>query len=140
MKTLSSLINPVFAKQTLELLRIDRLLKSALPAAVQPHIQVANIVDHELVVITDSAAWSTRLRLHTQDMLYMLATHTGYGITNIRIRLIANGRITQKTQSVNKPFKLSKNSAAVIQQTANCISDPELRNSLLQLATRVKDH
>lgn len=136
MKQLSSLINPGLTKQTQQIARIDRLLKSALPVAGHPHIQVANIVDTELVVITDSPAWSTRLRLHTQDMLYMLAQHTDCGITNIRIRLLKNHNKNKLLPAAKKPIPLSNNSAALIQQTADSISDSELKRSLLQLAKR----
>jgi hypothetical protein len=136
MKHLSSLINPAFTQQTQQLARIDQLLKSVLPAAGHTHIQIANIADRELVVLTDSPAWSTRLRLYTQDMLYMLAQHTDYGITNIRIRLLRNHDKTKFSQATRQPTHISKNSAKIIRQAADTISDPDLKNSLLQLAKR----
>lgn len=136
MKQISSLINPEFTKQSREIIRIDRLLKSVLPVAAHPHIQASNIADTELVVVTDSTAWSTRLRLHTQDILYMLAQHTDCGITNIRIRLLKNHNKNKLPQADKKPIPLSDNSAALILQTAENITDPELKHALLQLAKR----
>ena len=136
MKRLSSLINADLTKQAHQLVRIDQLLKSTLPVAAHQHIQAANISDRELVVTSDSPAWSTRLRLHLNDMLYMLAQHTDYGITSIRIRLLRNRNPDKLASKITTPIYLSENSARVIKQTADSITDPELKNSLLQLAKR----
>ena len=136
MKHLSSLIKPEFTQHTKQLAQIDQLLKSVLPTAGHIHIQVANIADRELVVITDSPAWSTRLRLYTQDMLYMLEQHTDFGITSIRIRLLKNRWRNNLSPAATKPPPLSKDSAKLIQQTADSITDPELKHSLTQLAKR----
>ena len=136
MKRLSSLINADLTRHTYQLVRIDQLLKSTLPVAAHQHIQAANISDRELVVTSDSPAWSTRLRLHVNDMLYMLAQHTDYGITSIRIRLLRNRNPDKPASKTKTPIYLSKNSAQVIKQTAESINDPDLKNSLLQLAKR----
>lgn len=138
MKHLSSLINPEFARQTQQLARIDHVIKSALPVAGHPHIQVAHITDKELVIITDSPAWSTRLRLHTQDMLYMLSQHTDLDISSIRIRLLKNHQPAKPKQPIKQPIRLSRSSAQLISQIAETITDPELKHSLEKLAKRTK--
>lgn len=136
MKRISSLINPELTRQTHQLARIDQLLKSTLPVAAHQHIRVANISDRELVVTSDSPAWSTRLRLHVNDMLYMLDQYTDYGITSIRIRLLKNRNPSKPTVPQIKPILLSKNSSQIIEHTAENISDPELKNALINLSKR----
>lgn len=137
MKKLSSLINSELTKKTQVLGRIDEILKSVLPLAGHAHIQTANLVDTELTVITDTPVWSTRLRLYTQDMLYMLSKHTEYGITSIRIRSLRNHPATA-AKKTSTPTLLSHRSADLIEKTAVNITDPELKQSLLQLARRKK--
>ncbi len=136
MKRLSSLINPELTRHTHQLARIDQLLKSTLPVAAHQHIQAAHVDDRELVVTSDSPAWSTRLRLHLNDMLYMLDQYTDYGITSIRIRLLKNRHPAKAETTAKKPVYLSELSSQAIEQTAENISDPELKNSLLRLAKR----
>lgn len=137
MKRLSSLINPELTRRTHQLERIDQLLKSTLPVAAHQHIQAVNIADRELVVTSDSPAWSTRLRLHINDILYMLDQYTDYGITSIHIRLLRNRNPARSTPTPKKPILLSKNSSQAIQQAAESVSDPELKNSLLKLSKRI---
>lgn len=136
MKQIFSLINPGIVQQTQQYARIERLLKSVLPIACHSHIQVANIADRELIVITDSPVWSTRLRLHTQDMLYMLTQHTDCGVTSIRIRLLKNYNVNKLLPTEKEPVYLSRSTAALIKQTASNITDPDLKHSLLELAKR----
>jgi hypothetical protein len=136
MKPISQLINPELSSKTLALGHIDKLFKTALPIAAHSHIRVANIIDKEVTVFTDSPAWSTRLRLYTQEMLFMLAQHTDYGITNIRIRLSKNHQ-SSKSMETTKPV-LSRASADLIRQTASTITDIDLKNALLLLAQRNK--
>ena len=136
MKAISKLINPELTSKTRVLGHIEKLFKTALPIAAHPHIRIANIIDKEVTVFTDSPAWSTRLRLYTQDMLFMLAQHTEYGITNIRIRL-SKSHPSNKSIQTTKPV-LSRVSAELIRQTAGSITDPNLKNALLQLAQRNK--
>lgn len=136
MKRLSKLINPELTRKTQVLAQIDKLIKTALPIAAHPHIHVANIYDQEVTLVSDTPVWSTRLRLYTQEMLYMLAQHTEYGITNIRIRLHKSHHIQLPIQTT-RPV-LSRASAELIRQTADCISDPDLKLALQQLARRNK--
>jgi len=136
MKAISQLIDPSIQQLSRQQERLDRLLKSALPPAGHAHIQVAQIEDRELVVITDSAAWSTRLRLHTRDMLYMLSQHTDLDIRSIRIRLRKQRIKPAAPRRKNKPACLSRSNARLMEQTAAGISDPDLKGALLKLAQR----
>jgi hypothetical protein len=53
--------------------QIDAAVRAALPDSLSAHAQVANLhEDGLLVMVTDSAAWATRLRYQRQKILQTL--------------------------------------------------------------------
>jgi hypothetical protein len=134
MKTITNLIDRKIQLKARQLEKLTRLIKASLPVNCQSHVQVSAIREFQLILITDSPAWSSRLRLYSQNMIQMLAEHTNIRVNRVRIKL------SQPKKSITKPIKkfryLNKNTASLIQQTAATINDPDLQQALINLAKK----
>lgn len=69
MKTINEQINPAFFSQAKKLTQIKRFLHQVLPIECHKHVQVANIRQQILMLITDSPVWTTRLRQLSPQIL-----------------------------------------------------------------------
>ena len=134
MKSISNLINRKIQFKAKQLEKLTRLIKASLPVNCQEHVQVADIRDYQLVLMTDSPAWSSRLRLYSQNMIQMLKEHTNIEVNRVQIKL------SQPKKVIDKPVRarryLNKNTARMIQQTAEAIDDPDLQRALKNLAKK----
>ena len=59
------------------LARIDSLLRSCVDPDTAAQFQVANAREDRLILVTPTAAWATRLRMHAPEMLQRLQS-SGY--------------------------------------------------------------
>ncbi len=122
---------------------LTHYLRSVLPKTVAPHCQVANIKMHNnsmtLVLITDSPAWSTRLRLHIPSILTHMQKHPKLKqLASIRIKT----RPPEYHYSAEENIRLipmSDSSAHIIEQAANSTQDKKLQNALLRLSRHGKN-
>ena len=69
MKTINEQINPKFVNQAKKLTQITQMLHNILPIECRNHVQVANIRQQILMLITDSPVWTTRLRQLSPQIL-----------------------------------------------------------------------
>ncbi|VAW69862.1 hypothetical protein MNBD_GAMMA09-623 [hydrothermal vent metagenome] len=123
-------------KKAVELNELNRAIKISLPRDCHDHVQVAGIRGNQLIILTDSPVWRTRLRMMSQAMLEALHQHTGLKLHRVKLSLAPQQRIIEEPPRVKRT--LSRHSSNIIIQTANCISDPKLQSALLQLARKVK--
>ena len=133
MKSLSSHIKQDLNVKAQHLAKLTQILRACLPQNCQQHVSVAGINDQQLILITDSPVWVSRLRMYTQNMLEMLEQHSNIKISQIRIKQ-SPPRVPRKQVPVKKLRHLSPDTAEKITQTAASISDPELQQALLKLA------
>ena len=136
MENLSSKLQQRVLRKALELQKMTQAIKATLPLDCHSHIDVAGIRENQLILLTDSSVWQTRLRMFSQTILEALYQHTGIQLSRVKIKLAPPKRVIEPDAPPAR--NLSAGSAAVIDQTANCISDPELRQAMLRLAKRVK--
>ncbi len=54
--------------------RLSRQVRGLLPAELGNHVLSVNMRDKTLVIITDSAAWATRIRYMQGDIMQALST------------------------------------------------------------------
>jgi len=134
MKSISNLIDRKIQLKAKQLEKLTRLIKASLPVSCQDHVQVSDIREYQLILITDSPAWSSRLRLYSQNMIQILAEHTNIKVNQVRIKLSQPQKIIEKP--IRKFRYLNKSSARLIQQTAKAIEDPDLQQALSNLAKR----
>ena len=72
MKPLSEQISSKFIAQAKRLAKYTRILHQILPIECRNHVQVANIRQQNLMLITDSPVWTTRLRQLSPQILQFL--------------------------------------------------------------------
>jgi hypothetical protein len=76
MKPINEQINPNFVIQAKKLARYTQLLRNILPIECHNHVQVANIRNHSLMLMTDSPVWTTRLRQLSPQILQFIRENT----------------------------------------------------------------
>ena len=116
--------------------RLNHAVKISLPVDCHEHLEIADIRDNQLIILTDSPVWQTRLRMYSQTILEALHQHAGIKLNRVTLKLTPKKRVIKE-----KPAKyrtLSEQNAKLIQQTANCISDPDLQAALLNISRKTK--
>lgn len=117
------------------LMDLDIIVHELLPAPLNDHCRVLTIRDKNLVLAADSPVWAARLRFHTHQLLQQLSRHRAVKLSTVRIRVRPPDRqaVPDRRQP---PRRLLASSSTALKQTAQAISDPELKTALLRLASR----
>ncbi len=136
MENLSAKLQLRILRKALELQKMEQAIKASLPLDCHAHLNVGGIRENELILLTDSPVWQTRLRMFSQTILEALLQHTGITLTRVKIKLTPSKRLIEPALPPKRT--LSKDSAKIINQTAACISDPELRQAMLRLSKKAK--
>ena len=136
MDNISNKLSQQIRQKALQLKRLNHAIKTSLPVDCHPHLEVAGIRENQLVILTDSPVWQTRLRMYSQSMLEALQQHLGIKLTQVKFRLSPVSRQIPEEPPVAR--HLSASSAEVIQQTANCLEDEALSSALNRLASKAK--
>lgn len=153
MKPLNEQINPKFVLQAKKLTQFTQLLHNILPVECRNHVEVANIRQQILMLITDSPVWTTRLRQLSPQILQYIRENSS------KIDAISNDNHSNKKQvihhiqistryhtknaneqqiSSNKHRHtphISKKTAELLSQSANSINDLKLKTALLKIAS-----
>ena len=136
MDNISLKLSLKFRKKALELKRLNHAVKISLPLDCHDHLEIADIRDNQLIILTDSPVWQTRLRMYSHTILEALHQHAGVKLNRVTLRLSPKKRVIPEKPPIFRT--LSEKNANLIQQTANCINDPDLQAALLNLARRTK--
>lgn len=118
-----------------ELSRLDRLLRTLLPAPLSDHVRACAVQGDQLVLQADAPAWSTRLRLEQARLLEQLRSRPAYA-------QLAGLRVTIATPPAPdaRPQRRARMSAVAAQTLARCAeaqTDDALRDSLTRLSRRI---
>lgn len=112
--------------------QLTRAITECLPAPLDQHCLAANVQGKTLILITDSPAWSVRLRYHAPDILRSLDRLLGLKLRTLRVKIspletpLAKGR--------TRRLELSQHNSELIRQTAASLRDPALKAALLRLS------
>jgi len=136
MDNISEKLQQRILRKAQELHNIGQAIKATLPLDCHTHLDVVGIRENELILLTDSPVWQTRLRMFSQTILEALHQHAGITLTRIKIKLSPPTRVIAPPTPPKRT--LSKDSARTIGQTASSISDPELRQAMLRLSKKAK--
>jgi Uncharacterized protein conserved in bacteria len=113
---------------------VNEQLRACIDAEAASHIQVADLSVDRLLIHADSAAWATRLRYLTPQILRCLQqTPSLMTLHRIDIRV---SPLAQPPVRTLHPVVLSRTSAVVLETAAADLSDPALRDALQRLARR----
>jgi len=151
MKPLNQQISSKLLAHASKLSQYTQLLQKILPVECRKHVAVANIRNQNLMLITDSPVWTTRLRQLSPQILQFIresSVNTGNGETPQLIHHVqistrysaasanqADNR-QQKIASERKKRrpKISTKTAERLSQSANSIEYAPLKAALLSLA------
>ena len=142
MKPINEQISSKFIAQARKLDQYTRILHQILPIECRNHVQIANIRQQNLMLITDSPVWTTRLRQLCPQILQFLRENTaenGQIIHHIQIstRYQSNNAKEQKASAKKNRHKpsISEKTANLLSQSANSINDQQLKKALLRVAS-----
>ena len=161
MKPINEQINPNFVIQAKKLARYTKLLRNILPVECHNHVQVANIRNHSLMLMTDSPVWTTRLRQLSPQILQFIrensrdvdqkqsATMDNEVIHHVQIstRYLTAASNTAEALSLGgenppslttKKLEISDSTAELLTQSADSIEHPQLKAALLKIASHKK--
>jgi hypothetical protein len=153
MKPINEQINAKYVIQAKKLAQITRLLHQILPFECQNHVVVANIRNHNLVLIADSPVWTTRLRQLSPQILQFIRENSSSIDTSINKEQIihhiqistryhashannmqADKQTASSTRQRVNP-QISEKTAELLSQSANSIKHQQLKNALLKIAS-----
>ncbi len=142
MKPINEQISAKFVIQAKKLIKYTKLLRNILPVECHNHVEVANIRDQNLMLITDSPVWTTRLRQLSPQILQSIRSNTPESeqiIHHIQISTRYHSSNDSKQQTLNKKnrhkLQISEKTAMVLSQSADSIDHPQLKSALLKIAS-----
>lgn len=152
MKPINEQINPKFIVQAKKLTQFTQLLHKILPVECRNHVEVANVRQQILMLITDSPVWTTRLRqLSPQILQYIRENSSKFEFfssdsSSNKAQIIHHIQISTRYHKINAneqqftskkhphTLRISKKTAELLSQSANSINDPKLKTALLKIA------
>ncbi|NWA23863.1 DUF721 domain-containing protein [Pseudomonas gingeri] len=118
------------------LAHLQRLVESQLQPAAREHCHVASWREGSLLLIVTDGHWATRLRYQQKRLQRQLQAFEMFeGLTRILFKVQPP---TVQQGAAGHTMDLSVNAAKTIQDTADGISDPNLRAALERLASHAK--
>ncbi len=108
-------------------------LHDYLEPPLNEHVIIADYRQKTLVFHADSAAWATKLRYRTPEILKLFRNDLP-GIRTIRIR---NPPVETREQATRHAARASSGTVDTIREVAGRIDDPPLRSALLRIADRL---
>jgi hypothetical protein len=110
---------------------LDRRLRQSLPPALAAQVRLGNVRDGRLVFLVSSPTWKAKLRLHA-DVVRDAATAAGLSVSGMTVK-VATMQTVPPAAASHTP--LSASARDTLRATAATISDPELRDQLLRMAS-----
>ena len=153
MKSFNEQIDPKFMIQAKKLAQYTQLLHKILPIECRNHVEVANIRNQNLMLITDSPVWTTRLRqLNPQILQYIRENSPNTDTSDNKTQIIHHIQISTRyhanktnhagphqqqisSEKKNQRPHISEKSAALLSQSANSIDHQPLKTALLRFAS-----
>ncbi len=124
-------------QQALAFKEIDQSLKKFLDPSLSSHFILASIKTEVAIILVNSPAWATRLRYNIPTILEALNNELNLKqIKTIRIKVQHSE--SKRSSTKNKPVFLSKDTAKLLQDSANSINDSELKNCLIKISKNCK--
>ena len=151
MKPINEQINVKFLIQAERLAYFTRLLHKILPVECRQHVEVANIRNQNLMLITDSPVWTTRLRQLSPQILQFIRKNTPTSEKN-KEQIIHHVQISTryKTSNTDKQrsnveknkhkLQISEKTATLLSQSADSIQHQQLKSALLRIARHSRGH
>ncbi len=128
----SSLGNLVVRAQ--HIMSIHKVLQIWLPNELAPHCQILNIENGTLTLAGNSAAFVTRLRYLTPELMDVLNSHDALPTIKQIIYKVIPPTIEKTIVSKKAQPFLSSTTLKLLEQTAENINHPQLKKALKNMA------
>lgn len=113
--------------------RLEHQLDQWLPAELIGRVKVGNFRNNELILFVDSSSWAARLRFVTPQLLQKLRQDGRLQPERIQVRILPQ---RSNPQPPPRQARMSEDSAAALEATAKCLSDPDLADAVARLSQR----
>jgi hypothetical protein len=110
---------------------LDRALRQTLPSPLREQVRFANLRNDRLVFLASSPAWASRLRL-AQTQILAAARAIGTCASSVTVKVVPQPPVATAPDR-SKP--LSPAAADHLRTAATLLSDPEMRELFLELAS-----
>ena len=110
---------------------LDRQLRQSLPPALAAHVRLGNVRDGRLVFLVSSPVWKAKLRLHA-DAVRAAAAAAGLAASGMTVK-VAPMQTASPAAAPHTP--LSATARDTLRAAADTVTDPELRDQLLRMAS-----
>lgn len=111
---------------------LDRQLRQALPVALRGQVRLADIKDGRLTFLAPTPAWASRLRL-SQAHILAAARAMGVPARSVSVKVTPPAAAPAPEPPPRTP--LSPTTASHLKAAARSLSDPELQDLFLALAS-----
>jgi hypothetical protein len=117
---------------------LNMLLTDHIPATQRKHCKVANFRDNQIIIACTSAAWATKIRMQSADLLKHFRL-TLAEAANIKVSIEMFTAQHNNSSTVNNSPTISTHAANQLGEFANNIQNERLREVLTRLSTRAND-
>lgn len=135
-KSATQHIDPRLNQHIRWLAKISSWVNQALEPKLRPHIQVANVNQDRLILLTSTGVWATALRFRTPELLEKLRAYPELAHIN-KIESIVRPEVVPHKSPARTQLKISKKTADSLHNIANTISDVNLSRALHKIANHV---
>ena len=104
--------------------RLDKILESVLDSTLTPHCQVAEFRDQCLILLCSKAAFATRIRMISQQLLDSFREEGEFGIERIEIRIAP---VNRPQPEVRQQRTLSSAAVQALGRFASDSGDAEIQ-------------
>lgn len=117
---------------------LDHKLKKCLDPSLHDHFELANIKTDSVVILVSSSTWATRLRYNIPAILDALNNKLNF--TSIKtVRIKVNTLLPETLSKPSRPIPVSENSARILRDVADNLSDQDLRDCFIKLSKNSKN-
>ena len=116
--------------------KLSKSLNNLLDPALLDHVRLANIRTQTLVLITDSAAWASRARYFSPQLLQKLHNNSHIFGDIRKIEIQVQPAAQRRTSTPPLPRHISDSAAECLSTTADTIENADLKAALNRLAGR----
>lgn len=137
MKRLTAYIEKKFLRTVGEDVRLSALWAGLAPASLVQHFRPVTYAHGHLTLHTDSPVWASRIRQQQEAVRQRLRADPYFqDLVKLTVRVVPTGTsdVGVPAGRGRKPKSFSAATATLLDQTADGISDPELRAALGRLA------
>ncbi len=114
---------------------LEQIVTQYLPPPFKDHFQVSSYEYGKLVILCDSASWSSKLRFHSKHLISKLHNHREFSELE-EVSTLTNLRAITRTAKRRLPRakKISRENSRLLIETAHFEEDKKLSGALERLA------